>query len=128
MVIRPYQCRQPPCREPFVAMPITVGHVPNLECEAFYFDMERRGIVLAAMAPNQVADALERIRATVARPWPDALRRPGGPGRDFPVNAKRGEGRAETIRVEPPAEAVLGGGPPRGRGRDFGNGFPLARE
>ena len=41
-------------------MPITVGHVPNLECEAFYFDMERRGIVLAAMAPNQVADALER--------------------------------------------------------------------
>ena len=41
-------------------MPITVGHVPNLECEAFYFDMERRGIMLAAMAPNQVADALER--------------------------------------------------------------------
>ena len=40
-------------------MPITVGHVPNLECEAFYFDMERRGIILAAMEPNQVADALE---------------------------------------------------------------------
>ncbi len=40
-------------------MPITVGHVPNLECEAFYFDMERRGIVLVDMQPNQVADALE---------------------------------------------------------------------
>lgn len=40
-------------------MPITVGHVPNLECEAFYFDMERRGIVLVGMEPNQVADALE---------------------------------------------------------------------
>ena len=41
-------------------MPITVGHVPNLECEAFYFDMERRGIVLADLAPQQVAGALER--------------------------------------------------------------------
>ena len=40
-------------------MPITVGHVPNLECEAFYFDMERRGITLVAMDPNQVADALQ---------------------------------------------------------------------
>ncbi|MCY3692241.1 MAG: hypothetical protein OXI54_10600 [Chloroflexota bacterium] len=40
-------------------MPITVGYVPNLECEAFYFDMERRGIVLVGMEPNQVADALE---------------------------------------------------------------------
>ena len=40
-------------------MPITVGHVPNLECEAFYFDMERRGIALVDMDPNQVADALE---------------------------------------------------------------------
>ena len=40
-------------------MPITVGHVPNLECEAFYFDMERRGIVLVDMEPSQVAGALE---------------------------------------------------------------------
>ncbi len=39
-------------------MPITVGHVPNLECEAFYFDMERRGITLLDLEPNQVADAL----------------------------------------------------------------------
>ena len=41
-------------------MPTTVGHVPNLECEAFYFDMERRGITLVDMEPNQVAGALER--------------------------------------------------------------------
>ena len=41
-------------------MPITVAHIPNLECEAFYFDMERRGIVLRDMEPNQVAKALER--------------------------------------------------------------------
>lgn len=40
-------------------MPITVGHVLNLECEAFYFDMERRGITLVDLEPNQVADALE---------------------------------------------------------------------
>ena len=39
-------------------MPITVGHVPNLECEAFYFDMERRGIIMVDTEPNQVADAL----------------------------------------------------------------------
>ena len=41
-------------------MPITVAHVPNLECEAFYYDMERRGIILAAMGPHEVAGALER--------------------------------------------------------------------
>ena len=40
-------------------MPITVGHVPNLECEAFYYDMERRGITLVNMEPNQIADALQ---------------------------------------------------------------------
>ena len=40
-------------------MPITVGHVPNLECEAFYFDMERRGIILHDIEPNRVADALQ---------------------------------------------------------------------
>ena len=39
-------------------MPITVGHIPNLECEAFYFDMERRGITLLDLEPNAVADAL----------------------------------------------------------------------
>ncbi len=41
-------------------MPTTVAFIPNLECEAFYFDMERRGIVLANMEPNEVAGALER--------------------------------------------------------------------
>ena len=41
-------------------MAITVAHIPNLECEAFYFDMERRGIVLADMEPNEVVGALER--------------------------------------------------------------------
>ena len=41
-------------------MPITVACIPNLECEAFYFDMERRGIVLANMEPNEVAAALEQ--------------------------------------------------------------------
>ena len=41
-------------------MPTTVACIPNLECEAFYFDMERRGIVLANMEPNEVAGALER--------------------------------------------------------------------
>ena len=41
-------------------MPITVAHIPNLECEAFYFDMERRGISLLDMEPNEVVGALER--------------------------------------------------------------------
>ena len=41
-------------------MPITVAHIPNLECEAFYFDMERRGIELRNMEPNDVANALEQ--------------------------------------------------------------------
>ena len=41
-------------------MPITVAHIPNLECEAFYFDMERRGIELRNMEPNDVAKALEQ--------------------------------------------------------------------
>ncbi len=41
-------------------MPITVARIPNLECEAFYFDMERRGIVLRNMEPNAVAEALEQ--------------------------------------------------------------------
>ncbi len=41
-------------------MPITVAHIPNLECEAFYFDMERRGIVLVPMEPSEVAGALEQ--------------------------------------------------------------------
>ena len=40
-------------------MPITVAHIPNLECEAFYFDMERRGIELRNMEANDVATALE---------------------------------------------------------------------
>ncbi len=41
-------------------MPITVGHVPNLECEAFYFDMERRGIALLDLEPHEVTGAMER--------------------------------------------------------------------
>lgn len=41
-------------------MPITVGHIPNLECEAFYFDMERRGITLVDLEPHTVGGALER--------------------------------------------------------------------
>ena len=41
-------------------MPINVAHIPNLECEAFYFDVERRGIELRKMGPNEVANALER--------------------------------------------------------------------
>ena len=41
-------------------MPVSVGHVPNLECEAFYFDMERRGITMVDLEPNQVAGAMER--------------------------------------------------------------------
>lgn len=39
-------------------MSMRVGQIPNLECEAFYFDMERRGITLVEMEPNQVAEAL----------------------------------------------------------------------
>ena len=41
-------------------MPIKAARIPNLECEAFYFDMERRGIELRNMEPNAVADALEQ--------------------------------------------------------------------
>jgi chorismate dehydratase len=41
-------------------MPIKVAHIPNLECEAFYFDMERRGIELLNLEPNAVTEALER--------------------------------------------------------------------
>ena len=41
-------------------MPARVARIPNLECEAFYYDMERRGIVLLDMEPNAVADALEQ--------------------------------------------------------------------
>ena len=41
-------------------MPIKVARIPNLECEAFYFDMERRGIELRNMEPNAVAEALEQ--------------------------------------------------------------------
>ena len=41
-------------------MPIKVARIPNLECEAFYFDMERRGIELRNMEPNTVTEALEQ--------------------------------------------------------------------
>ncbi len=41
-------------------MPTKVARIPNLECEAFYYDMERRGIELMNLDPNAVTDALER--------------------------------------------------------------------
>ena len=41
-------------------MPAVVARIPNLECEAFYFDMERRGITLVDMEPHVVADALQQ--------------------------------------------------------------------
>ncbi len=41
-------------------MPISVARISNLECEAFYFDMERRGIELRNMEPSTVAQALEQ--------------------------------------------------------------------
>ena len=41
-------------------MPIKVARIPNLEYEAFYFDMERRGIELRNMEPNTVTEALEQ--------------------------------------------------------------------
>ena len=41
-------------------MPIKVARIPNLECEAFYYDMERRGIELLNLEPNAVTEALER--------------------------------------------------------------------
>lgn len=41
-------------------MPIRVAQIPNLEYEAFYFDMERRGIELRSMESDAVADALAR--------------------------------------------------------------------
>ena len=50
-------------------MPIKVAHIPNLECEAFYYDMERRGIELVNLEPHAVAGALERGEV-VAGPVP----------------------------------------------------------
>ena len=41
-------------------MAIKVGRVPNLECEAFYFDMGRRGIELRNVEPHAVAAAVEQ--------------------------------------------------------------------
>lgn len=41
-------------------MPINVARIANLECEAFYFDMERRGIELRNLEPTEVANALEQ--------------------------------------------------------------------
>ena len=41
-------------------MPARVARIPNLECEAFYYDMERRGIALLDMEPTAVADALDQ--------------------------------------------------------------------
>src|SRR5215510_11871362 len=35
-----------------------VGHIPYLSCEPFYFDMERRGIVLSDVVPSAMAGAV----------------------------------------------------------------------
>lgn len=40
-------------------MPIKVARIPDLNCEAFYFDMERRGIELHDIAPSGVVAAVE---------------------------------------------------------------------
>ena len=40
-------------------MPIKVGRIPHLNCEPFYFDMERRGIELRDMVPSGLAAAAE---------------------------------------------------------------------
>jgi len=39
-------------------MALTVGRVPDLHTEPFYFDMERRGIALYEMAPSALAAAI----------------------------------------------------------------------
>ena len=41
-------------------MTIKVGRVPYLNCEPFYFDMERRGIELYDMVPSALAPAAEK--------------------------------------------------------------------
>ena len=41
-------------------MSIRVGHVPYLNCEPFYFDMERRGIELEDRLPMTMMSALEQ--------------------------------------------------------------------
>jgi chorismate dehydratase len=41
-------------------MTITVGRIPYLSCEPFYFDMERRGIALTDLTPRALAAAAER--------------------------------------------------------------------
>lgn len=38
-------------------MPLTVGHIPYISCEPFYFAMEKRGIALHELVPSAVADA-----------------------------------------------------------------------
>lgn len=41
-------------------MAITVGHIPYLSCEPFYFVMERREVPLRRLAPSAVAEAALR--------------------------------------------------------------------
>ena len=41
-------------------MTLTVGRIPYLSCEPFYFDMERRGWRLVDLAPSDLASALEQ--------------------------------------------------------------------
>jgi len=41
-------------------MPVTVGRIPYLSCEPFYFAMERRGIAVRDVVPSAVADAALR--------------------------------------------------------------------
>ena len=40
-------------------MSIRVGHVPYLNHEPFYIDMERRGIQLHPVVPSEISDAIE---------------------------------------------------------------------
>ena len=40
-------------------MSIRVGHSPYLNCEPFYFDMERRGIQLQEILPNAMLSAIQ---------------------------------------------------------------------
>src|SRR5687767_5063574 len=44
----------------YFSMTMTVGRIPYLSYEPFYFDMPRRGIHLIDLAPSAVAEAVEQ--------------------------------------------------------------------
>ena len=66
-------------------MPARVARIPNLECEAFYYDMERRGIALLDMEPNAVPEALEQGEADQMWRTVDADVAPGA-AQGLPIN------------------------------------------